>query len=179
MALKSDFEFMTSLADEFFRRPHVKRILRALDESSITGWEKWLQIELAAFLGVHTGITAWWRESKHELDQRVLASRKKCAVDFLVKEKWKQTHMALELKQANSPNACIKGMLRDKKKIASIKQAKFDIRSAWCLGIHRAEDPGEVRRLTNYHADKMKTAIKPDLFASQRIRRTDYAYSIF
>lgn len=179
MALRNDFDFIAGLADEFFRRVHVKRILGAIDESAMTGWEKWLQIELASFLGTHNGVRAWWRESKYELDQRVLDSRKTCAVDFLVREKWKQSHMALELKQSNSPNHCIKGMLRDKKKIASIKYAKFDIRSVWCLGVHRAEDPSEIRRLTNYHADKMKTVIKPALFVSKPIGRTNYAYSIF
>jgi hypothetical protein len=179
LALKNDFDFIAALADEFFRRPHVKRILGAIDESAMTGWEKWLQIEFASFLGKHTGVKAWWRESKYELDQRVLDSRKTCAVDFLVREKWKQSHMALELKQVNSPNGCIKGMLRDKKKIATIKSAKFDIRSVWCLGVHRTEDPSEIRRLTNYHADKMKTMIKPALFVSKTIGKTRYAYSIF
>lgn len=97
----------------------------------------------------------------------------------MIREKWKQSHIALELKQANSPNSCIKGMLRDKKKIAAIKYAKFDIRSVWCLGVHRAEDPSEIRRLTNYHADKMKTSIAPALFVSKTIGQTGYAYSIF
>lgn len=179
MALKNDFDFIATLADEFFRRAHVKRILRAIDESAMKGWEKWLQIEFASFLGTHEGVRAWWRESKYDLDQRVLDSRKTCAVDFLVREKRKQSHMALELKQANSPNGCIKGMLRDKRKIASIKYAKFDIRSVWCLGVHRAEDPNEIRRLTNYHSDKMKTAIKSALFVSKTIGKTSYAYTIF
>lgn len=179
MTLNKDFAFIAALANEFFCRPHVKRILAAIDESAMTGWEKWLQIELASFLGTHAGVRAWWRESKYELDQRVLDSRKMCAVDFLVREKGKQTHMALELKQGNSPNGCIKGMLRDKKKIAAIKSAKFDIRSVWCLGVHRAEDPSEIRRLTNYHADKMKVTIKSTLFLTKTIGRTGYAYSIF
>lgn len=138
-----------------------------------------MQIEFASFLGTHTGVKAWWRESKYELDQRVLDSRKTCAVDFLVKEKWKQSHIALELKQVNSPNGCIKGMLHDKKKIAKIKHAKFDIRSVWCLGIHRVEEPSEIRRLTTYHADKMNTMIKPALSVSKKIGKTSYAYSIF
>lgn len=179
MALKNDFDFIASLADEFFRGTHVKHILGAIDESAMTGWEKWLQIEFASFLGTHKGVRAWWRESKYELDQRVLDSRKTCAVDFLIHEKWKQSHLALELKQANSPNGCIKGMLRDKKKISTIKYAKFDIRSVWCLGVHREEEPSEIRRLTNYHADKMRTAIKPALLVTKSIGKTGYAYTVF
>lgn len=179
MTLKKDFEFISDLADEFFRRSHVKSTLIDIDKSAMTGWEKWLQIELASFLCSHVGVRAWWRESKYELDRRVIDSRKTCAVDFLVREKNKQSHIALELKQVNAPNGCIKGMLTDKKKIASIKYAKFDIRSVWCLGVHKLEEPSEVRRLTNYHADKMDTAIKAELFLSKAIGKTKYAYTIF
>jgi len=179
LSLKHDLEFIARLADEFFRRPHVKRILTAIEECKMTGWEKWLQIELSAFLDSHSGVKAWWRESKYDLDQRVLDSRKKCAVDFLVQEKWKQSHMALELKQINSANGCVKSMIRDKKKIAAIKYAKYDIRSVWCLGVHRKVDPAEVHRLTAYHADKLKTEIPTKLVVCKAIGRTDYAYTIF
>lgn len=178
MAVKQDFEFVDGLAADFFRRPYLKRVLATINAASMTGWEKWLQIELASFLSSHTDVKAWWRESKYELDKRVLDSRDTCAVDFLIHEKWKQSHMALELKQANSPNGCVKAMLRDKKKIAAIKFKKFDIRSVWCLGVHREEDPKEVRRLLAYHADKMRLDV-PKNFHSQGIGRTGYAYTIF
>lgn len=179
LSLKHDFEFIARLAEEFFRRPHVKRILSAIEECKMTGWEKWLQIELSAFLDSHTGVTAWWRESKYDLDQRVLESRKKCAVDFLIQEKWKQSHMALELKQINSANGCVKSMIQDKKKIAAIKSVKYDIRSVWCLGVHRTADPAEVHRLTAYHADKLNTEISYKRVICKSIGKTDYSYTIF
>lgn len=179
MSANQDFKFIASLADGFFRRPHVKRTLVSIDQSSMTGWEKWLQIEFATYLGSHESVKAWWRESKYELDQRVLASRNTCAVDFLIHEKWKQSHMALELKQIGSANGCVKSMLRDKKKIAAIKYAKFDIRSVWCLGVHRAADSSEVRRLHTYHADKIKIPTNHAHFTTKHIGRTGYAYTVF
>ena len=178
--LKRDHEFVASLAAEFFAKPHVRQVLNAIDEFSVTGWEKWLQIEFAAFLGAHEGLRGWWRESAYELDQRLLASRKTCAVDFLICEKKKQSCLALEIKKSRSPGACVQGMLKDKTKIAAIKKAKFDIRSVWCLGVHDWVAEAEVRRLTNYYADKLHTAIKPALMTpSIRIGRTKFAYTLF
>jgi len=58
LSLKNDFDFIGGLVDEFFRRAHMKRVLRSIDESAMTGWEKWLQIELASFLGKHEGVRA-------------------------------------------------------------------------------------------------------------------------
>ena len=180
MTLKRDHAFVSGLAAEFFKKPHIRHVLSAIDEFSVTGWEKWLQIEFAAFLGSHDGVRGWWRESSYELDQRLVASRRTCAVDFLICEQNKRSHLALEIKKGRSPDACIQGMLKDKKKIAAIKKTKFDIRSVWCLGVHTWVDSEEVVRLTNYHASKLKTAIKPQLMtASKRIGRTQHVFTIF
>ena len=84
MSDKQDFEFMTRLADEFFREKHVGKMLKTFSEAHMTGWEKWLQIEFAAFLSVHENVTYWWRESRYQIDQRIRDSRKVCAVDFLI-----------------------------------------------------------------------------------------------
>lgn len=179
MALKKDFEFIALLSSEFFQRAHIKKTLKAIDESQMTGWEKWIQIELAAFLEAREEIKAWWRESSYELDGRVVASRKKCAVDFLVHQKWKQSHMALELKQVNSPTACVQGMIRDKKKIQGIKSTKYDIRSAWCVGVHRVCEPDEVKRLVAYYGSKLKSPVDAKLLATERIGYSPYMFTVF
>jgi len=179
MSLQGDFQFIEKLTEEFFRRPHVRKILKAIEAAHMTGWEKWLQIEFAEFLNSHPDIKAWWRESQYLLDKRLVASRKNCAVDFLIHQRYKQSHIALELKQANSPNTCLKNMLIDKKKIASIRSKKFDIRSVWCLGVHKRGDPNEVRRLLTYHADAKHIDISLQHHTSTRIARTEYAYTIF
>ena len=69
-------------------------------------------------------------------------------------------------------------MLRDKMKIQAIKYAKFDIRSVWCLGVHRKDDLSEVRRLVDYHADKMGVNVTT-LLQTKSIGRSGYAYTIF
>lgn len=179
MGLKQDFEFMHDLATSFFQRSHIKKTLKAVDASAMSGWEKWLQIELAAFIQDQPNIKAWWRESSYELDQRVVASRKKCAVDFLIHQKWKQSHMALELKQVNSATACVQGMLRDKRKIQSIKAGKYDIRSAWCIGVHRVCDQAEVARLVAYYGSKMKHPINSKLQISERVGYSPFMFTLF
>lgn len=179
MTIKKDFEFVSTLSSEFFQRAHIKRTLKAISDSEMTGWEKWIQIELAAYVNARDDIKAWWRESSYEIDGRVVESRKKCAVDFLVHQKWKQSHLAVELKQVNSPGACVQGMLRDKKKIQSIKSAKYDIRSAWCVGVHRFVEPDEVRRLAAYYASKLKCPVNSKLLSTERIGYSPYMFTVF
>jgi hypothetical protein len=176
---KLDFIFICDLAQQFFRKTHVRRALLAISEDSMTGWEKWLQIELAQFLRDHKKVKAWWRESKYALDGRLIAARKKCAVDFLIHQKGKQSHMALELKQANAMNNCIAGMLRDLKKISCIRGGAYDIRSVWCLGVHKTKSSSDVLRRTRYLADGAKISFDEKLFISASIGKTGYSYTIF
>lgn len=175
---KNDFEFICSLASAFFGRPHLKKRLIAISEEKMTGWEKWLQIEFATFVRDHPDIKAWWRESKYQLDGRLLSSRSKCAVDFLVHQRHKQSHMAIELKQMNSADRCIGAMLKDIVKIGTIKKATFDIRTVWCIGVHHVEDPAEVYRLIKYKADKMNIDIDQNLVKTLKIGRTQYSFTI-
>ena len=179
MSEKQDFQFIYEISKSFFKKAHVKKTLAAIDADYVTGWEKWLQIEFATFLREHPDIRAWWRESKFEIDKRVLAFRSRCAVDFLVHQKSKQSHFALELKQRNSPSGCVKGMLQDRRKIAAIKYRDYDIRSVWCLGVHRVQTPEEVLRLLRYYSDKMKISIKPENAITEAIGQTGYSFTIF
>lgn len=179
MTLKHDFKFIITLSSDFFQRAHIKRSLKAIDASKMTGWEKWLQIELATYLDTRADIKTWWRESSYEIDGRVAESRKKCAVDFLVHQKRKQSHMALELKQVNSPTACVQGMLRDKKKIDSIKTTKYDIRSVWCVGVHRCAEMDEVKRLVAYYSSKLKSPVNSTFLFTERIGYSPYMFTVF
>lgn len=179
MSIKQDFEFITSLSSGFFQRNHIKKTLKTINDCKMSGWEKWLQIELAAYLETREDIKAWWRESSYEIDKRVVESRKRCAVDFLVHQKWKQSHMALELKQVNSPAACIQGMIKDKKKIETIKTAKYDIRSVWSIGVHRVTETAEVKRLADYYSSKLKLPINSQFQLAERIGYSPYMFTVF
>lgn len=179
MGLKKDFDFVREVSSDFFKKSHIKKTLSAIDECTMTGWEKWLQIELSAFMQDRQDIKAWWRESSYELDKRVAASRNKCAVDFLVHQKWKQSHMAIEIKQVNSVSSCIQAMIRDKVKIQSIKAAKYDIRSVWCIGVHRKCEEEEVERLIAYYGSKLKYDIDSKLQATKRIGYSPFMFTVF
>lgn len=179
MALKQDFRFITSLSSDFLQRAHIKKTLGSIDDCKMTGWEKWLQIELAAFLETREDIKTWWRESSYEIDKRVVESRKRCTVDFLIHQKWKQSHMALEIKQVNSPTVCIQGMIKDKKKIETIKTAKYDIRSVWCIGVHRVTEVSEVERLVAYYGSKLMSPVNSKLLLTEQIGYSPYMFTVF
>lgn len=179
MTLKADFEFVQGLVQDFFASRHLRRTLVAIEADEISGWEKWLQIELAQFFREHDQIKAWWRESSYKLDRRVAQSRTQCAVDFLLHQARKQSHMALEVKQVDSVNNCVAGMLLDRRKISRIRGGVYDIRSVWCLGIHKAASQDEVRRKLVYHADRLEVEYNDKFFDSRRIGRTGYSYTLF
>jgi hypothetical protein len=65
-----DFEFVTELATQFFAQRSVRRTLLVIREQRITGWEKWLQVEFAAFIQDHENVKAWGREALFGMDKR-------------------------------------------------------------------------------------------------------------
>jgi len=176
---RQDFEFVSTLADQFFRSPHIKKSFHTIDEAGLTGWEKWLQIEFAIYLESQDSIAGWKREAHYHLDGRVAAGKKKCSVDFVIKQKWKWSHLALEVKQIKSADRCVDHMVKDKARIAAIRGTQFDIRSVWSLGVHQFVDSDEAKRLAHYYADSYGVAFDPRLISSHKIAKTNYAYTIF
>lgn len=142
-AISQDLEFLKALVEDFFRRARIRSTLAAIRAESITGWEKWLQIEFASFIRQHAEVKGWSRESSYQLDQRVAEARSKCAVDFIIHQKRKHSHLAVEMKQIKSPSSCVNAMIKDIKKLHSIRRSEFDIRSVWCIGVH---DTSHCRR---------------------------------
>lgn len=175
--LDNDLKFLQSVADPFFRQAHIKKSLVAIREDSISGWEKWLQIEFATFLRQHKSVKSWGRESQYKLDKRLAKAMHTCSVDFIVHQKYKQSHIALELKQINSPPACVCAMIKDIKKLNQIRRSEFDIRSVWCLGVHNSSSSAVIEREALYYASKLGVEIKASLVASKRVGRTGYSYT--
>lgn len=177
-SLKQDLEFLQSIFDPFFRQNHVKKTLASIKEDSITGWEKWLQIEISSFLRQHEKVKRWVRESPYALDQRVAQSRTKCAVDFIIHQKHKHSHLALEVKQVNSPASCINAMTKDVKKMISIRGSEFDIRSVWCLGVHNNETLETIHREINYYSNKHNVEIDTNLTYTAKIGLSGFSYTL-
>jgi hypothetical protein len=175
---RRDLEFITALAEGFFGQRVIRRTLRVIGEQEISGWEKWLQVEFAAYIHDHEEVKAWGRETPYLTDRRVERAREKCAIDFIIHQKYKQSHLALELKQVDSVGRCARAMVTDIKKMFAIRKAEFDIRSVWCLGVHaRASEPEVLRKLI-YHADELGLDLDHKLVATRHIGQTGYAFSI-
>lgn len=179
MSEVKDLEFLISVVKPFFKQAHIKKTLAAIHEDKITGWEKWLQIEFASFVREHESVKAWGRESRYKLDQRMTRNKLTCSVDFILHQRNKHSHMAVEMKQVNAMTSCVAAMLRDVKKLQKIKGAEYDIRSVWCLGIHKRALIADVRREALYYASKHGIEINEDFIVSERIGRTEYSFTVF
>lgn len=89
--LNGDFEFLSNLFDKFFLQKSIRDRLNLIEEKNITGWEIWLQIELAFFLDKQENVMGWVREVPCSTDKRVEKLKDKGIIDFWLKEKKKST----------------------------------------------------------------------------------------
>lgn len=177
--MRNDFDFLTGVAQEFFAKKSIKDTLAIISEFDISGWEKWIQIEFAKFCKSHGNITHWGRELRYELDKRMSKHRSSCAIDFLIQQKYKQSPLAIEIKQKNSARGCINSMLMDVAKIRNIKYSHDDLRGVWCMGIHHLEELEEIKNLVSYCSRKVGLNINPNFIFSKRIGRTDFSVTVF
>lgn len=176
--MATDKEFMHSLTKDFFGSRQVRKTLILISECQISGWEKWLQIELARHCNSRDDITSWGREVRYGLDRRS-ASRAATAIDFLIHQKHKRSPLGIELKQVKSPRACLKAMIQDKKKVWNIKWSQDNLRDVWCIGIHNAEEPHRVRAVADFLAADLGYALDSTSFLSERVGRTDFSFTVF
>ena len=149
-----------------------------INTQAITGWEKWLQVEFAAFIHDHSDVKAWSRETPYLTDKRIEKARQRCAVDFIVHQKYKQSHLALEFKQINSVARCSRAMIEDILKMLKIRRSEFDIRSVWCIGVHTRAREAEVLREIKYYSEELGFEVDERMFASRHIGKTGYSFSI-
>ncbi|MDL0433993.1 hypothetical protein QPM17_22895 [Marinobacter sp. TBZ242] len=93
--MSQDFDYLTELTEDFFRQRRVGRSLRIIEESEITGWEVWFQVEFAHFLSQHLTEPEWWREWSLDYDRRMEKGRTFCRPDFIIRKKgWRQESYA-------------------------------------------------------------------------------------
>mgnify|MGYP000428924201 CR=1 FL=1 len=179
MSEKKDFEFLKELASEFFKKRSVVKTLMFIDEYNMSGWEAWMQIEFSKFCSEYEYIAEWCREERYELDKRMSKEKNVCAIDFSLRQKHKQTWVALELKQKNRASSCIKSMLNDVVKISKIKKSNDDIRTIWCLGVHKIEDEKKLIGHVARYEVEFDLEIKRKLFHTKRIGKSAYSFTLF
>jgi hypothetical protein len=178
MSDQKDLEFLRSVVHPFFRQSHVKKTLLAIFEEEITGWEKWLQIEISTYLREHEAVKNWGREVQHKLDKRIDKSKKSCAIDFVIHQKRKHSNLALEIKQGKRMVGCVQGMLRDLIKVNKIKNSQFESRGIWCLGIHPAATASAVLAEVRYYAQKKGLVLNEKCIATEKIAKTGFSFTV-
>ncbi|MBW1737837.1 MAG: hypothetical protein JRJ69_09855 [Deltaproteobacteria bacterium] len=179
MSEQKDFEFLKGLACAFFGKRSIIKTLTIIDEQEISGWEKWMQIEFAKFCNGNNNITDWCREERYKLDKRTSKKRSVCSIDFSLRQKYKQTWIALELKQRNRASSCIKSMLKDVVKISKIKNSENDIRTIWCIGVHKSEDEKKIQGYIAKYEIEFDLEIKRSHVYTKKIGRSAYSFTLF
>lgn len=179
MTDQADFEFMKSLAVDFFNKKTIKDTISIIEDSEITGWEKWLQIEFSKFINDRDNISDWVREWRYDLDKRSSKSKSKCSIDFSIKQKHKHSWIAVEIKQINSAASCIKSMHNDILKVYKIKQSQDDIRSIWCIGVHIHEDPLTIKSLIAKNSTLKEIELNHNHFLTKKIGKTGFSFTLF
>lgn len=119
-------------------------------------------MEFALFLFKHPKVTEVEREKRYELDKRKSQDKNICSIDFLIREKHKQSSISLEIKQHSQISTCISYMVKDIDKYDKIRgSSTTTCRSLWCLGVHpKRESEAYIVRLIN---EKKSRIFNPDL----------------
>lgn len=144
--LKKDFDFLKEILTEFCNQPSFIERLQTIAQTEITGWEIWLQVELAIFLQEHEQVSDWKREIRHSLDMRKSDYWNNASIDFYIRQKRAQSDIPLEIKQNISARACIKSMADDIKKFRNIKDSsRITGRELWCMGIHKKVEENTLK----------------------------------
>jgi hypothetical protein len=142
-----DFDFLRNLLTEFFAQRSLRSRFRIMEETNISGWEIWLQVELALFLQKHDDVSQWQREKRHSLDMRKSDYWNNASIDFSVRQKHAHSFIPLEIKQHKIASQCIKYMAEDIKKFRNIKDSEHITgRSLWCMGIHNQVDEKTIEK---------------------------------
>lgn len=170
--LNKDFEFLKSIFHDFFRQRHIVKRLNEIDEHDIYGWEIWLQVEmLLHFRKMSDQVAEVYREEPCLLDRRK-SYKSKCAIDFIIRQKYARSFIPVEIKQSWYAPRCIRQMLRDIDKYQCIKARSLPTeREIWCLGIHQAP-------LKREYIDKQLEDFSLKLVC-EPIKGTDYMYTLF
>ncbi|KHO14228.1 hypothetical protein NT90_16905 [Acinetobacter baumannii] len=177
--LASDLEFIYSIFDTFFKKKYIRDRLNLIKNNQITGWEIWLQVELAFFLSEHADVMQWSRELPYSLDKRVDKLKDKGIVDFCLRERNKSTEkmIAIELKQCNSAKSCITAMIKDLNKFHSLKPSEYkSIRSFWCVGVHPKVQESTCIEYINQNKNGYE--FNQNHLLSKEIKGTEFSYTI-
>ena len=70
-------------------------------------------------------------------------------------------------------------MISDIRKIHCIRDSENNLRSIWCLGVHREISRNKVEAHVLKFAREANIEISLELLETKRIGRTDFSYTLF
>lgn len=125
---------------DFARTKRIQDSLTQFLEANITGWEKWWQMELAAYLYKSDRIAEWDMEHPFDTDRRTSLKQSRMALDigFRMHRHAIDSWYFVELKQENDYQKLLQRMGKDIEKVFSAKTRSFDrvkVRYIACAGI--------------------------------------------
>ncbi|MCG9702691.1 hypothetical protein L1D19_21730 [Vibrio natriegens] len=178
--MDTDFQFTLQLLQRFFKQPKIQHRLQLITEHDITGWEIWLQVELACFINDHEDISEWYRECQYSVDKRLAKTRQHMAIDFAFRRKRtkKDRYIALEIKQNLNVTQCIHNMVKDIEKVWWMRSSEDDIRSMWCLGVHPTSNDASLKQVVNKYAQQYEFELDEQCIHYQDIDGTKWRFTL-
>lgn len=183
---ESDFLFVKDSISEFFDRGTVRRTLDLIDLVGITGWEKWWQVEFAAWLSEHDHVGEWVMEERFLTDLRKRNPKNSIAIDIGFRRKgFSSTEMIfLELKQNADWKRCLENMLADVEKVEAA-QSRSDsgltIRSFFVVGVYPTAKSSkkEVSDYVEERAEALELDIPREHIFTKFIKDSPFSVTIF
>ena len=164
---KEDFEFTIDLIASFFNQQKIQKKIKDIDSIELTGQENWIQVEFAIHLSKNDKLSFFEIEDKFPLDKRKSDNHTSSRIDVVFRRKnfSKDKIIGLEIKQKESLNACISGMIEDYKKINKLKSKndyRESLRCCFFFGVFLSkENPFSIQ---NYIREELNNyGIKPKL----------------
>jgi hypothetical protein len=184
---EDDFNFVKDHISDFFDRGSVRRILELIDDVGITGWEKWWQVEFAAWLAEHDGIGDWSMEEVFLTDLRHRPTKDSIAIDigFRLKGFSTKEMLFLELKQNIEWKRCMENMLVDAKKVELAQSVSIDggvrIRNFFVVGIYPTGDTSkaEVHDYVEKRAEQLDISMERQYIFTKFIQSTPFSVTMF
>lgn len=179
---EADFEFTWGVLTDFFKQKRIQRTLAAIEDTEVTGWEKWWQIELALYLSEHKEVGDWNMEERFFTDRRRGTGRDCITVDLSFRQKCHSTDalIFLELKQDPDWKRCIANMLRDANKVFGAHSRSHEgsvVRSFFVAGIYRSEPKTLVHDYVGRRLEELK--MDWDLMDTKFIADTPFSFTLF
>lgn len=183
---EQDFTFVRCSLEEFFNRGAVQRTLDRIHDVGISGWEKWWQVELCAWLSQHETIGDWVMEEVFLTDLRRKNARDNIAIDigFRMKGFSSKEMLFLELKQNADWRLCIENMLRDVGKVDCAQrysENNLAIRNFFVVGLYPTGDTTKklVHDYIESRASELEIPLERGHVFTKFVPNTPFSVTVF